>query len=71
MTVHVEGKDPELIEMPLNDYIGYEHEAIAVMESIQAGKIECDDMPLDESLAIIRTLDKVRDQLNYKYPFED
>lgn len=71
MTVHVEGNEPELIEMPLKNYIGYEHEAMAVMESIQAGKIECDDMPLDESLAIIRTLDKVRKQLNYKYPFED
>ncbi len=71
MTLHVEGQEPELIEMPLGAYNGYEYEALAVMDCIQAGKTECEVMPLDETLEIIKTLDSIRAQWGFKYPFEE
>ncbi len=70
MTVHVKGKEPELIEMPLGAYNGYEYEACAVMDCILAGKTECEVMPLDETLSIVKTLDSVRKQWGFRYPFE-
>jgi dihydrodiol dehydrogenase / D-xylose 1-dehydrogenase (NADP) len=70
MTLHVEGKDPEIIEMPLGKYVGYEWEALAVMDCIQEGKTECDVMPLNETLAIMKVLDSIREQWGFSYPFE-
>ncbi len=70
MTVHVAGKTPERIEMPLGKYNGYEYEALAVMDCIREGKTECPIMPLDETLAIMETLDLIRSQWGFKYPFE-
>ena len=70
MTVSVEGKAPERIDMPLGRYTGYEYEALAVMDCIAAGKTECEVMPLDESIAIMHTLDSIRAQWGFKYPFE-
>jgi len=70
MTLHVEGKDPELISLPLDGYTGYEYEAMEVMNCIKAGKTESDIMPLDETLSIMKTLDSVRNQWGHKFPFE-
>ncbi|MBW1674920.1 MAG: Gfo/Idh/MocA family oxidoreductase [Deltaproteobacteria bacterium] len=70
MTLHVEGKDPELISLPLDGYNGYEYEAMEVMNCIKAGKTESDIMPLDETLSIMKTLDSVRNQWGHKFPFE-
>jgi len=60
MTLHIKGKPPEVIEMPLNGFVGYEYEALAVMDAILAGEIECEVMPLDETLAILKTMDTIR-----------
>ncbi len=62
MTLYQKEKDPERIEYPLNDFIGYEYEALAVMDCIRAGEIECEIMPLNETLAIMRTMDTMRAQ---------
>jgi len=70
MTLHVRGRPPEHIVMPLGQYNGYEYEALAVMDCIQAGKTECEVMPLDETLAIMRTLDRIREQWGFRYPHE-
>ena len=70
MTVHIAGKEPELVEMPLGSFNGYEYEAIEVMECIQAGKTESDVIPLNESLAIVKTLDDLREQWGITYPSE-
>ncbi len=70
MTVYAEGKAPERIEMPLGQYNGYEFEAMHVMDCIRAGKTELAIMPLDETLSIIETLDALRAQWGFKYPFE-
>jgi predicted dehydrogenase len=71
MTIYKEGQQPELIRMPLDGFIGYEYEAMAVMECIQQGKTECETMPLNESIEIMKTLDKIRASWNYKYPCEE
>ena len=70
MTLHREGQEPESIVMPLNSYNGYEYEALAIMECIVQGKTECDVMPLDETLEIMKTLDGIRAQWGYKFPSE-
>ena len=60
MTVHLKGKDPEFIEFPLDGYVGYEYEAMEVMNCIRDGKLESEIMPLDESLAVLKTMDSMR-----------
>lgn len=70
MTLHVAGQKPQLIEMPLGRYNGYEYEANAVMDRIAAGKTECEVMPLDETQSIIKILDNLRQQWGFKYPTE-
>ena len=61
MTVfNKDGSAPETIENPLDGYIGYEYEAIEVMDCIRAGKLESTIMPLDESLAMMKTIDSMR-----------
>jgi len=71
MTVYTEDKEPELIEIPLNEYNGYEFEAMEVMNCIREGKMESEIMPLDETLEIMKTLDSVREQWGHKFPFEE
>ncbi len=68
MTV-IRGGDEEVIEAPFEGN-GYNYEAEEVGRCLQAGKTESDVMPLDETLAIIKTLDKMRAQWGLKYPME-
>ena len=49
---------------------GFIYEIMAVHQSINAGKTQCDLMSLDETLTIAETMDAVRSQWNFKYPFE-
>ena len=37
---------------------------------MRAGKKESDTMPLDETLAVIKTLDTVREEIGLKYPMD-
>lgn len=65
MTVHIKGKDPELIEYPLDRFVGYEYEAMEAMKCIRSGKTESEIMPLDESLAIMKSIDDMRAQWEF------
>lgn len=49
---------------------GMNYEAEEVMRCIAAGKTESETMPLDESLAVMRTMDTLRSQFGLKYPGE-
>ena len=60
---------PEVVELPYEGN-GYNYEAAEVMQCLHAGKQESDLMPLDETLAIMRTLDEIRAQWHLKYPME-
>ena len=63
------GGEVKTVELPPKGN-GYECQAIEVMECIRSGKLESDIIPLDESLAIMQTMDTVREQWGLKYPME-
>lgn len=50
---------------------GYAHQALEVARCLDAGELESPTMPLDESLAIMRTLDNLRAQWSMRFPGED
>lgn len=49
---------------------GYQFEAEEAARCIRAGELESPIMPLDETLAIMRTLDAIRAQFGLRYPME-
>jgi len=59
LTLHHDGTEPrhETFTLPGN---GYTFQADEVASCIRAGRTESDLMPLDETLSIMRTLDRVR-----------
>lgn len=61
--------EDEGIEIPVLGN-GMNYEAEAVGDDIRAGRTENALMPLDESLAIMGTLDAIRKQWGMKYPME-
>lgn len=69
MTLSREVQADEVLEFPLVGN-GYQFEAAEVMRCLRAGKLESDLMPLDETLAIMQTLDAIREQWGLKYPMD-
>lgn len=69
MTVSRSGKPDEVIEAPFVGS-GFNYEAEEVGRCLAAGKLESDILPLDESLAIMRTMDSLRAQWGIVYPTE-
>lgn len=69
LTLYRTGEAPQLIERPFLGN-GYSHEAMEVAACVRAGRLESPAMPLDESLAIMRTMDLIRAQVGVKYPME-
>ncbi len=61
------GKPPQVFDVP-HDGNGYGHEAAEVARCVRAGKLESDTMSLDETLAIMRTMDTIRSQWGLRYP---
>ena len=49
---------------------GFNYEAVEVGRCIRAGRIESDVMPLDETLAVMDTMDRIRQQWGLRYPAE-
>ena len=68
-TLTVDGKDPVHIAPPRNGN-GYNYEAIEVGRCLRANKLESDIIPLDETLAVMKTMDTIRVQVGVKYPME-
>jgi predicted dehydrogenase len=58
----------EIVRKPYEN--GFEFEVRHTMERIGAGQTESEVMSLDESLAIMRTMDALRADWGVKYPFE-
>jgi len=69
MTLTLPGRKDRLIERRLNGN-GLHYQAIEVMRCLRDGKLESDVMPLDESLAVMKTLDAIRGQWGLRYPGE-
>lgn len=49
---------------------GIRHQAAEVAQAVAMGRLESDIMPLDETVAIMATLDEVRSQIGLRYPGE-
>ena len=60
----------EVIEAPFADS-GYKYQVMEVHHCLREGKLESNIMPLDETRAIMQTLDTIRAQWGLKYPMED
>lgn len=69
LTRMIKGKDPETITPPTAEN-GFIYEVEEVGRCLRAGRTESDIMPLDESLAIMETMDDIRAQWGLRYPFE-
>lgn len=59
----------ESIEVP-PQISGYEYELLSCKDAIEKGRIECPEMPHDETLVIMRLLDRIRAQFGIVFPFE-
>ncbi len=70
LTVALSGQAPETLTFE-NEGNGFNYEAAAVGDCIRSGRIECDVMPLDETLAIMDTMDRIRGKWGLRYPGED
>lgn len=69
MTISRPGQPDELIEEPLVGN-GYNYEAAEVMRCLRAGELESPIMPLDETLTLMQTLDRIRAPWGLRYPSE-
>lgn len=49
---------------------GFEHEIAEVGRCLRDGRVESPGMPLDETIAVMETMDRIRAQWGLKYPME-
>jgi len=61
--------ETEVVELPFYGN-GYNYEAAEVMRCLREGLLESETMPLDETLAIMGTMDAIREQWGLVYPKE-
>jgi predicted dehydrogenase len=69
MTLTRDGAE-ELLKFPFESN-GFQFEAVEFMHCLRAGKTESAIMPLDETLAIMHTMDVLRAQWGLQYPMEN
>ncbi|MFE9437942.1 Gfo/Idh/MocA family protein [Streptomyces sp. NPDC006602] len=71
--LHRDGHDPEEFAAdPADGSRGsLRHEALEVMRALRAGESESPLVPLDGTLAVMRTLDAIRERVGVRYPGED
>ena len=67
LTLRRSGHDPQRIDVP-HAGNGFNHEAEEVGRCLREGLTESPTMPLDETLSIIGTLDRVREIIGLRYP---
>jgi predicted dehydrogenase len=73
--IHHPGRSPTTVRLadvhPDTERSTMRHEAAEVMRSLRAGLTESPLVPLDGSLAIMRTLDAIRERIGVRYPGVD
>lgn len=57
------------VEVP-EQISGYEYEVAAAIEAIKLGKLECEAMPHEETLRVMRIMDALRKEWGVNYPGE-
>ncbi|GAA5197055.1 Gfo/Idh/MocA family oxidoreductase [Microbacterium jejuense] len=50
---------------------GMQYQALAAERIVAAGRTDSDELPIDESVAIMATLDEIRSLVGVRYPVED
>lgn len=65
-TLAMTGREP----LQVTGEMGFHFEATEVMACVRAGRTESAIMPLDESVAIVETLDQVRALIGLRYPMD-
>jgi predicted dehydrogenase len=70
MTISRPGAEDETVEAPVSGN-GFNYEAAEVMRCLEAGKMESDIMPLDETISVMRTMDGIRAAWGLTYPGEE
>lgn len=68
--LQINGEDVQAFELPIIGN-GYQYQAVAAANAIRDGDTECNLMPLNETLAIMNTMDLIRDQIGMRYPMEN
>jgi predicted dehydrogenase len=71
--LHRDGREPQTFaadpaDGPRNSF---RHEATEVMRALRVGETESPLVPLDGTLAVMRTLDAIRERVGVRYPGED
>lgn len=69
VSLHKHGMDAQLENIPFASN-GLNYEASEVHNCLRSGKLESAIMPLDESLAIMKIMDGIRNEWGYKFPTE-
>ena len=71
--LHRDGREPEkIVTGPGPQGLsGMQYEAAEVTRALLAGEKESPLVPLEGSLAVMRTLDAVRDRVGVRYPADD
>ncbi len=69
LIVRINGKPEQVIDAPMTGN-GYNYEALEVARCLHTGLTESETMPLDETRAIMTTLDAIRAQWGLKYQGE-
>ena len=49
---------------------GYEYEVLACKEAIEAGRLECEEMPHAKTIRMMKQMDELRESWGIVYPFE-
>ncbi|MFI3201104.1 MAG: Gfo/Idh/MocA family oxidoreductase [Eubacteriales bacterium] len=62
-------KVAEIIDIP-EQLTGFEYQVTACMKAIQAGKVECEEMPHAESIFVMELMDQLRKEWGVVYPGE-
>ncbi|WP_166021056.1 Gfo/Idh/MocA family protein [Streptomyces chilikensis] len=69
-TLHRRGGEPEEFRFPASPGPGYHHEAAEVMRCLRAGETESPLVPLEGTLAVMATLDTIRERIGVRHPGE-
>jgi len=70
MTIYRPGEESETVDAPVSGN-GFNYEAAEVMRCLEAGKTESDVMPLEETVSVMRTMDRIRAAWGLRYPGEE
>ncbi|MHB1154267.1 MAG: Gfo/Idh/MocA family protein [Eubacteriales bacterium] len=64
--LHTKNEAEEFIQQ--FDYSGHEFQIKACSDAVSAGRLECDEMPLDETVRIMEIIDEIKNLTGLKYP---